>query len=249
MGATIATTAGELRSIALAGTDARAYFAAMYARVTGRIAAAIDTGRFADGERMDAFATTFASYYLVCARDEVPSPRCWQASWDAASDGGLLITQHLLLGINAHVNHDLALAVVETAGSDGDLASVRPDFNAVNEVLAETYQDLIADLGRVSRWATTVAGLGAGDAFNFSLRVARDQAWRAAVAMHHLDDPGLRTYAKELDRLVSVLAHLITRPPRPLRPVLSVLRRLEESDPATVTARLLGDEVEGLSPR
>ncbi|MGY6500815.1 MAG: DUF5995 family protein [Acidimicrobiales bacterium] len=242
MSATITTTAHELRQIAVASADARGYFAAMYARVTGRIAAAIDTGRFADGERMDAFATTFASYYLVCARDEVPSPRCWQASWDAAEAGGLLIAQHLLLGINAHVNHDLALAVVETAGPDGDLASVRPDFNAVNDVLAETYDDVIADLGRVSRWATTVASIGGGDAFNFSLRVAREQAWRSAVAMRHLDDAGLRSHAGELDRLVAVLAHHITRPPRPARPVLAVLRRFEDDDPAVVVPRLLGED-------
>ncbi len=53
-------------------------------------------------------------------------PRCWQASWDVAGDASLLIVQHLLLGINADVNHDLALAVVEVADQTGDLAGSDP---------------------------------------------------------------------------------------------------------------------------
>ena len=35
----------------------------------------------------------------------------------------LLIVQHLLLGINAHVNHDLALAVVEMAAERGEIVA------------------------------------------------------------------------------------------------------------------------------
>jgi hypothetical protein len=242
MDTTITATADELRSIALASTDRRGYFAAMYARVTRRIADAIDERRFADGARMDEFATAFASYYVLALRGEVPAPGCWAAAWDVAGDRKLLIAQHLLLGINAHVNHDLALTVVEVAAMRGDIGSIRPDFNAVNDILAETYDDVLADLGRVSRWATRASGAGGADAFNFSLRVAREQAWRAAVAMHTLDDLGLRSYQTELDRLVTVLAHQITRPPRLVRPLLWLARRFEDDDAPTVTRQLLGTD-------
>jgi hypothetical protein len=240
MGTTIAATADELKAIALASTDRRGYFAAMYARVTRRIATAIDDGRFTDGERMDEFATAFANYYVLALRGDVPAPRCWTATWDVAGERTLLVAQHLLLGINAHVNHDLALTVVEVAATRGDIGSIRPDFNAVNDILAETYDELLADLGRVSRWATRASGIGGADAFNFSLRIAREQAWRAAVAMHTLDDLGLRTYQAELDRLVTVLAHQITRPPRFVRPLVWLARRFEDSDAPSVTRHLLG---------
>jgi hypothetical protein len=43
-----------------------------------------------------------------------------------------------------------------------------------------------------------------------------------------------------LDRLVTVLAYLVTRPPAAARPLLFLARRLEESDPRTVTRALLG---------
>jgi Family of unknown function (DUF5995) len=238
----IRATADQLRSAALASTDAAGYFAAMYALVTDHIATSIENGRFEDGERMDRFATTFAAYYTRAREAEGQRPRCWQACWDVATDADLLIVQHLLLGINAHVNYDLALAVVEVAGPGGDLAQVRGDFDAVNDVLAETYDDVLRSLDRVSRWANLAATAGGGRLFNFSLRAARRQAWGAAERIHALDDEEERAaYVAELDRLVSVLAYLVTRPPVLARPLLWLGRRLEEHDPPTVTATLLGD--------
>src|SRR5687767_12987097 len=112
----IAETAKELRAIALAADDATGYFPALYSRVTSRVAAAgID-------ERL---TVVFASYYLRAFRREIERPRCWQATWDVAADDNLLIVQHLLLGINAHVNHDLPLAVVDVAREAGALAPVK----------------------------------------------------------------------------------------------------------------------------
>jgi hypothetical protein len=160
-----------------------------------------------------------------------------------ADDRSLLIVQHLLLGINAHVNHDLAQATADVARATGSLVAVRPDFEAVNAILAETYEDVLADLDGVSRWANEAATLGGGRAFNFSLQVARRQAWGAAERLYALGDDAVarRAYVAELDRLVSVLAYLVTKPPLWARPLVWVARRLEQDDPPTVTAALLGD--------
>ena len=242
MASSIDATAAELRRIATAAGDASGYFPALYARVTERIASSIAAGKFADGPRMDVFASTFAAYYTRVLVQGQPRPRCWQACWDVADDEGLLIVQHLLLGINAHVNHDLALTVVEVVGDGGDLSSARGDFDAVNDVLGETYVDVLRSLDRVSRWTNRVAALGGGRLFNFSLRVARDQAWSAAERIHALPPGQARAeYVRELDRLVSVLAYLISKPPLMVRPVVAVARRLEQRDPRQVTAALLSD--------
>lgn len=227
----ITETAEELRAIALAADDASGYFPALYSRVTTRIAEA------GIAERL---GVTFASYYVRAFRREIERPRCWQATWDVAGDGNLLIVQHLLLGINAHVNHDLPSAVVDTAREIGALEPIRPQFDAVNDVLAATYHDVLRDLDGVARWTNEAAALGGGRLFNFSLRTARRQAWDAAVRMFPLDDEGTAAYRAELDRLVSVLAYLVTRPVAPLRPVVALLRRLEQRDPRRVTRALLG---------
>jgi len=237
----ITDTAARLRAVALAAADASGYFPALYSRVTARIGAAIEQGTFTDGPGLDGFATRFASHYVAAADDRAHAPRSWQASWNVASDQRLLIVQHLLLGINAHVNYDLPRAVVEVADARGDLASIRHDFDAVNDVLAATYVDVVEDLDRVSRWVNSAVRLGGGRVFNFSLRLARTRAWQAASTMYTLSPDGRREYSAELDRLVSVLAVLITRPSPVLRPLLGLGRRLEEHDHGKVVAAMLGE--------
>jgi len=236
----IADTARDLRAAALAAGDASGYFPALYSVVTERIGASIKAGKFDDGPLLDRFATQFASHYLLAAHDHLQAAKCWQASWNVAGDQRLLIVQHLLLGINAHVNYDLPRAVVEIADERGDLLSIRHDFDAVNDVLADTYVDVIKDLERVSRWVNGAARLGGGRVFNFSLTLARTRAWEAASAMYPLSADGRRAHAEELDGLVSVLAYLITRPPIPVAVFAFFARFLEQRDPKRVTAGLLG---------
>ena len=236
----IRETADELRTIAQSCNDAAGYFPALYSRVTTHIADSIDAHEFADGDRMDAFATEFASRYIRAWNQEAPRPRCWQASWDVAGDGNLLIVQQLLLGINAHVNYDLPQAAAEIARKTGDLAGVHADFDAVNDVLSKESVAVLAELDLLSHWTSVVAALGGGRAFNFSLREARAQAWSAAERLHGLDDQGQREYVADLDQLVSVLAYLITRPPIPVAVFAFFARLLEQHDPKKITAGLLG---------
>ena len=237
----LAATIESLRSTARAADDASGYFAAMYARVTDRVQTAIADGRFGDGERMAHFARTFADWYLGPRAGTRPRPACWQAADDVARDGQLLIVQHLLLGINAHVNHDLPQVVVALAGdSRAPIEALRADFDAINDILAETQPAILRDLGRVSGWTQLAAGAGGGRVFNFSLDRAREQAWRAAVRLHRLDPATRLVDAGELDSMVSVLSYLVTQPKPPVRWLLRVPRWLEHDDPREVTTRLLG---------
>jgi hypothetical protein len=235
----IRETADELRTIAQSCNDAAGYFPALYSRVTTQIANSIDAHEFADGDRMNAFATEFASRYIRAWKQEIPRSRCWQASWDVADDGSLLIVQQLLLGINAHVNYDLPQAAAEIARESGDLAGVHADFDAVNDVLAKESVGVLAELDLLSHWTSTVAALGGGRAFNFSLRTARAQAWSSAQRLYRLDDQQLGKDVADLDELVSVLAYLITRPPIPVAVFAFFARFLEQRDPLRVTAGLL----------
>jgi hypothetical protein len=236
----IEQTIDELRDIALESGDAAGYFPALYVRVTGEIAARIRNQLFENSERMERLVDVFAGYYIRARYAEITVPRCWQATWDVAADPGLVIVQHLLLGANAHVNHDLAQAIVEIAPHYGGLEAVRGDFNMVNDVLAATFFGVIRDLDRVSWWASEAAMFGGGRLFNFSMRAARSQAWGTAERLYPLDEAGRREYMRELDRLVSILAYMITRPTFPAGFALWLARRFEERDPRAVTRALLG---------
>lgn len=234
-------TIEELRAVALDADDASGYLPAMYARVTARVERAAAAGQFGDADGMRRFAQAFASLYLVPRSGAAAPPACWRAAWDVAGDARLLIVQHLLLGINAHVNHDLPLVVVSLADEHGDLLGLGDDFDAVNTVLADTLPEVVRDLGAVSRWVNVAAARGGDRVFHFSLQAARAQAWQAAERLHTLDAPGRREMTAELDRLVCVLAYLVTRPAKPFGWLVWLARRLEADDPRAVTRRLLGE--------
>jgi len=233
-------TLEALRSAALSAGDGGGYFPALYARVTRRVIDGGAAGRFEDATRMASFVEGFAARYLDAGREPVAASACWRAAFDVATDGDLLIVQQLLLGINAHVNFDLAQAVVTVADRTGDLPGIRPDFDAVNLVLRATYDDVMADLGRVTRWTGRAGALGGGRLFNFSLRTARDQAWQAALTLYPMPPDARRAQVAELDALVAVLAYLVTRPTLPFSWLARLARRVEDHDAATVTRALLG---------
>ncbi len=233
-------TIDALRTVAIDAVDASGYFPAMYARVTDRIRSAAIEGRFDNGDGMARFADSFAGWYLRPRSGTRPVPACWQASWDVTGDRRLLIVQHLLTGINAHVNHDLPQVVVQLAAERGDLNGMRADFDAVNDVLSDTMPDVLRDLGRVSAWVNIAAARGGGRLFRFSLQAARAQAWRAAVRLDRLDGTARAADIAEIDRLVSVLAYLVTHQGRPATWALRAGRWLEEDDPQRVTRDLLG---------
>jgi hypothetical protein len=234
------TTLEAMRAAALGSTDAGGYFPAMYARVTRRVIDDAAAGRFADNARMAAFVVAFADRYLDARADPTSAARCWRGSFAVAGDPALLIVQHLLLGINAHVNFDLPQAVVGLVDGGAELDAIRPDFEAVNNILAATYDDIIGDLDRVARWTSRVAGVGGGMIFNFSLRAARDQAWRAAVRLSAESESVRRDDLAFLDELVAVLAFMVTRPQPPLGWLVPLLRRLETREPDQVIRALLG---------
>ena len=233
-------TLDALRSAALASRDAGGYFPAMYARVTRRVATDAAAGRFESNERMASFVQGFATRYLDAREVPGSAPACWQAAFAVAGDDHLLIVQQLLLGINAHVNFDLPLAVVSLADAAHDLASIHPDFDAVNAVLRETYDELMGDLDRVTRWTGRTAAMGGGHLFNFSLRTARDQAWTTATHLYGLAPADRPAQVERLDQVTKVLAYLVTRPTVPFRWIATLARHLETRDPAAVTRALLG---------
>ena len=233
-------TIEELRTIALAADDAAGHFPAMYARVTERVQIGAASGRFEDAARMERFAEAFAAWYVRPRSGRGPVPACWRAAFDVADDSHLMIVQHLLLGINAHVNHDLPQVVVELAPEGGDLTALRVDYDAVNDILAETLPEVLRSLGTVSRWVNVLGARGGERAFDFSLGVARRRAWSTAQRLRQLPPAERSAHVAELDRLVAVLAYLVSKPSRPMSWAVALGRRLEEHDPPAVTRSLLG---------
>ena len=120
--------------------DRNGYFAAMYARRHGhgalRAAPRALRRRRPDGAVRHRLRPCATSTPHAAWRAGEPCSESWQVAFRAAARWRPIILQHLLLGMNAHINLDLGVAAAEI-GDDGGLAAVRADFDTVNDVLGE----------------------------------------------------------------------------------------------------------------
>jgi hypothetical protein len=132
-----------------ASCDHNAVFAVLYLRTTEAVAEAARAGRFADPAAVSHLTAWFARYYFAAYDDwragrSVGIPAAWQLALDAADRRSAHAIGNLLLGMNAHITRDLAYAVAELRPPPG--AGVDPDFQLVNEIIAETSDAAVREI-------------------------------------------------------------------------------------------------------
>lgn len=167
--------------------DRVGYFAAIYRTVTAQVRVGVDTGFFDDPDRMERLDALFANRFLD-ALDEHQlggrPTRSWRVAF-AAEQWRPIVLQHLMVGINAHINLDLGIAAAEAAPGRG-LPALRRDFDRINEILAGLVTGTRAALATVSPWIGLLDRLGGrhdDEVINFSFTVARSEAWRFATEL------------------------------------------------------------------
>jgi hypothetical protein len=224
----------ELERIYLAQRDRRAVFLTVYGSMSRAMKQRIEQRTFGDNEWVERYTLAFANLYLEAlqAYDRAQAvPKSWTLAFGTAKSGSALVSQDLLLGINAHVNHDLALAL-DQVSIEPDRMARYADHTSVNEVLralTDTVSERVSEL-----YARGLSGIDAcsgtldEEVSNFSLAIARQNAWESAVALaNSRTDLERRTVRKLLDVRAAVLARLILVPN--LSPaVMSACRRVEE---------------------
>jgi hypothetical protein len=215
--------------------DPCGYFAVVYRAVTDRVRQGIADDEFDDGERMERFDVLFAQRYLdACAgwHAGTPIPDAWRLAFESGANGRHLVSQHLLLGINAHINLDLGVAAA-AATEPGEVDELRDDFEKINDVLGELVdgmQDAIAAASPWTRWVD-IAGLRFDEALvTFSLRRARADAWDFATELSRLPPAERLVREEQRDRDVTRLGQLIVRPGVPVRWMVNLARLRERHD-------------------
>jgi hypothetical protein len=194
------------------------YFAALYKGVTVEIRRGIAEGLFEDGLRMERFDVAFANRYLDALsahRAGQETTRSWLFAFESAGGSKSVILQHLLLGINAHINLDLGIAAAEIS-KGGDLAALRNDFQKVNDILASrvrTVQDQIARVSPLTSLLERVDPNANRAAINFSIERARDQAWTVAELLSFLPESVWQNRVDVVDQATLSLARLVRDPP------------------------------------
>lgn len=148
------------------------------------------------------------------ARRAARPPACWRPLLRMRGHRGIRPIQFALAGINAHVGHDLALAVVDTCrASGGELRSLEGDFDRIGEVLTaieeRVREELMPgpDVLDIADPLTHLAGA-------WSLERARDAAWAAARllwALRRVPD-AYEECAARLDAGVGLVSRFLLTP-------------------------------------
>ena len=215
--------------------DAGGYFGVVYRAVTARVRDGIVAGDFADCERMEHFDVLFARRYLDARANwhrGQPVPASWRLAFDTGNDQRRLVAQHLLLGINAHINLDLGVAAA-AATPPGDVEALRDDFETINDVLAELVDRMQASIAEVSPWTRfiDIAGLRFDEALvTFSLRRARADAWDFATELSAATPDERIALERQRDASVADIGRHIARPGAPFRWLVTAAGRWERHD-------------------
>jgi hypothetical protein len=193
------------------------YFAILYRQVTRRIRDGIISGEFDDNLRMEhldvLFAKRFIDAYQLWKSGQKPT-ESWKLAFEASKKSNLLVLQHLFLGINAHINLDLGIAVSETMHG-GNLKDIQPDFNRINSILSELVdgvKDNISMVSPIFGWLIPLVKGKDEMLLNFSILIARDGAWKYA-GEYHLD-PDKNFQVTDRDENISALAQKLIKPGR-----------------------------------
>jgi len=155
--------------------------------------------------------------------------------------------QHLLLGMNAHINLDLAIAAAEVCPG-GAIVGLARDFNEINNVLADLESAVEREVCSLSPWIDRLDHIDpdAGHVIaNFSIDKARACSWREATRLAPLDGDARAVAIAALDAEVALLARLVARPIGFVINVNLILVRLREVWDVRRVMTVLND---GLSP-
>jgi hypothetical protein len=193
------------------------YFAALYRRVTRAVKNGTANNQFANGPLMEKLDVVFAKRYLDALdayQNGEECSRCWRVAFDACKEDSRLILQHLLAGMNAHINLDLGVAAAEACPGD-QLPSLKPNFDQINDVLASlvgavedemcALSPLIANLSAIDLQSETTI-------INFNIDAARRMAWLTAERLANEPEILRDSTIDGLDLAVSVEGQAILYP-------------------------------------
>ena len=179
----------------LPGDDGLKWFNLLYLLVTKQVRDNPPATGFADPIWLTRLDVVFANFYfraIASFLNQAPTPSSWQALFEARHRSGIERIQFALAGMNAHINHDLSLALLQT---DDELHLVpslnspeHADYEHVNNLLETVLPQALQFLatGILGELAQDTGKIGRLLAI-WDVRVARDLAWDFADHLRNLN--------------------------------------------------------------
>ncbi|MFD2567305.1 DUF5995 family protein [Pseudotenacibaculum haliotis] len=207
----------EIIEVSQVNNDPLGYFAALYRKVTIKVKEGIAEGFFDNGPRMERLDVIFASRYIDAYhayQKSKPVTLSWMKAFELSKKFWPIVLQHLLIGMNAHINLDLGIAAAEVMKGK-DIQKLKGDFDKINEILSSLVHQVETDLSEI--WPTLrkiLKWTGKVDDFliNFSMEIARDGAWDFAVQLSNTPENDQAALIHSRDESVAKIGNLITNP-------------------------------------
>lgn len=207
--------------------DGLKWFNGLYLQVTQAVQSRIASGGSSDPQWLAGLDVQFARLYfgaLASALSGQAAPECWQVLFNSRTQVLIARIQFALAGVNAHINHDLAEAIVNNCKQTGITpqhgTAQYNEYTAINatmDSLIDTAKQelnvrLLGDaLPPVSHLENTFAA--------WSVSAARESAWNNAELLWHLQPVPMlaSTFMGTLDGLTTVAGKAILVPVPELR--------------------------------
>ena len=193
-------------------SDGVVCFARLYCNVTELVAADVGAGTFVAPTFLERLDIVFADLFFGVVANPARVPSAWAPLFAARSLRGIAPLQFALAGMNAHIEHDLPLAVLDAARALGrDPESYDTDFHRVNDLLAQVEaqvrQELLPDPTQAAEPLLHVLGV-------WSIDRARDAAWASVLALRGLRalPPAYQAYGAALDASVGMVSRALLTP-------------------------------------
>lgn len=205
------------------------YFAALYHKVTCKVQEGIQNNFFDDNLRMEKLDVIFANRYLQAYtefKNGTKPTDSWQIAFEKADTYWLIVLQHLLLGMNAHINLDLGIAAAEVMKGK-NIEDLHDDFNKINEILSELVHDVQHELSLIWRFLAKI--LKKTEKFSliltdFSMKLARDGAWKYSKLLANSPESNWPQLIQERDVKVIKRAAIVINPGFLIRLLFKVIR-------------------------
>jgi hypothetical protein len=151
------------------------------------------------------------------------------------------VIQHLLLGINTHINLDLAIAAAETAPGH-TIENLKQDFVQINTIIASLTGTVYERLCRIWFPLRLLGGITQNRheaVVNFSIVKAREASWSNALLLAYAgENEGHRQCINMIDGGVNRIAGGIIRPGIAAGLILNTVRQMEPKQPEAIIAVL-----------
>jgi len=206
------------------------YFPVVYHLMTEAVQQGVQAGAFEDGARMERLDVVFAQRYFDAFdawQAGKPTTLAWHKAFSATQNNDFIVLQHILLGINAHIELDLGIAAGLVCPGE-QIRDMERDFNQINTIIGSLVDPVQERLAQIFPLLWVVDKLFSKSDEHLADRLiglGRSGAWAVAMTIANISEQ-LRLHAiEELDAGVAALATPIAAPPgKWLRAGLRVVR-------------------------